>query len=115
MQALVGRWAIVPAWLFFVILGNSASGGAVAPPLLPRPFAFLSQWLPSGATAAALRDAIYFTDHQHVRPIAVLAALATGLLAAMIIATRPGAPARGSTVSRPDRDSPLHALSQRIT
>jgi hypothetical protein len=45
---LAGRWAILPTWLFFVVLGNSASGGAVAAPLLPRPFAIVSQWLPSG-------------------------------------------------------------------
>jgi hypothetical protein len=35
--------------LFFVVIGNSSSGGAVAPPLLPRRFALVSQWLPSGA------------------------------------------------------------------
>lgn len=46
MLVLIGRWAIVPIWLFFVALGNSSSGGAVATPLLPRPFVFVSQWLP---------------------------------------------------------------------
>jgi hypothetical protein len=94
MQALIGRWAIIPAWLFFVVLGNSASGGAVAPPLLPHPFASLSQWLPSGATVTALRDAIYFPDYQHLRPIAVLVIWAAGLFAATIIAKRRRAPAQ---------------------
>lgn len=94
MQALIGRWAIIPAWLFFVVLGNSASGGAVAPPLLPHPFAFISQWLPSGATVTALRNAIYFPDYQQLRPIAVLAIWAAGLFAAMIVATRRRAPAQ---------------------
>ncbi len=37
MTVLVGRWAILPVWLFFVVLGNSACGGAVSPPLLPGP------------------------------------------------------------------------------
>ena len=60
MAVLIGRWAILPTWLFFVILGNTSSGGAVSPPLLPPPFAFVSQWLPSGATVTALRDAVYF-------------------------------------------------------
>lgn len=60
MVVLIGRWAILPSWLFFVGLGNSSSAGAVAPPLLPAPFAFVSQWLPSGATVTALREAIYF-------------------------------------------------------
>ena len=52
MTVLIGRWAIIPTWLFFVVLGNSSSGGAVSPPLLPPPFAFVSQWLPSGATSS---------------------------------------------------------------
>jgi hypothetical protein len=88
MAALIGRWAIVPTWLFFVILGNASSGGAVSPPLLPQPFAFLSGWLPSGATVTALRNAIYFSDYQHVRPFAVLAAWATGLFILWLIVSR---------------------------
>jgi len=85
MIVLIGPWAIVPTWLFFTVLGNSSSGGAVAPPLLPRPFAFVSQWLPSGATVTALRDAVYFPDHQHVQPIAVLATWAAVLFAVMLV------------------------------
>ena len=84
MAALIGRWAMVPTWLFFVILGNASSGGAVSPPLLPQPFAFLSQWLPSGATVTALRGAIYFRDDQHARPIAVLGVWAIGLFVAWL-------------------------------
>lgn len=79
MTILVGRWAILPTWLFFVVLGNASSGGAVSPPLLPQPFAFLSQWLPSGATVTSLRDAIYFQDYQHVRPLAVIGVWALAL------------------------------------
>ena len=89
---LIGRWAIVPTWLFFVVLGNSACGGAVAacggavaPPLLPAPFAFVSQWLPSGATVTALRNAVYFSTCQHAQPIAVLATWATAIFAAMLL------------------------------
>jgi len=87
MVVLIGRWAIVPTWLFFVVLGNSSSGGAVAPPLLPAPFAFVSQWLPSGATVTSLRNAVYFPTYQHVQPIAVLAVWAAALFAAMILVT----------------------------
>jgi hypothetical protein len=87
MVVLIGRWAIVPTWLFFVVLGNSSSGGAVAPPLLPAPFAFVSQWLPSGATVTSLRDAVYFPTYQHVQPIAVLAVWAVALFAAMTLVT----------------------------
>jgi hypothetical protein len=85
MAVLLGRWAILPTFLFFVVLGNSASGGAVAPPLLPPPFAFVSQWLPSGATVTALREAVYFPTYQHVHPIVVLASWATLLFAAMVM------------------------------
>lgn len=87
MAVLIGRWAMVPTWLFFVVLGNSASGGAVAPPLLPPPFAFVSQWLPSGATVTALREAVYFPTYQHAHPIMVLATWATALLVAMVVAS----------------------------
>ena len=85
MSVLLGRWAIVPVWLFFVVLGNSSSGGAVSPPLLPAPFAFVSQWLPSGATVTAIRDAIYFPGFQHARPVLVLAAWAATLFSAMVV------------------------------
>jgi hypothetical protein len=82
---LLGRWAIVPTWIFFIVLGNSSSGGAVAPPLLPRPFAIISEWLPSGATVDALPNAIYFGDHQHLQPLAVCAGWAAALLALMVV------------------------------
>ena len=88
MTVLVGPWAIVPSWLFFVILGNASSGGAVAPPLLPQPFAFLSQWLPSGATVSALRNAIYFRDYQLARPLVVLGVWAAGLFLAWVLLAR---------------------------
>ena len=88
MTVVLGRWAIVPVWLFFVVLGNSSSGGAVSPPLLPAPFAFISQWLPSGATVTALRDAIYFPGYEHARPILVVAAWSATLFAAMVVASR---------------------------
>jgi hypothetical protein len=87
MTVLIGPWAIVPTWLFFVVLGNSSSGGAVSPPLLPAPFAFVSQWLPSGATVTSLRDAIYFPGDEHARPILVLAAWAAALFGAMLVAS----------------------------
>jgi hypothetical protein len=97
MVELLRPWAMLPTWLFFVVLGNSASGGAVAPPLLPAPFAIVSQWLPSGATVTALRNAVYFPDHQHLHPLVVLVAWAVGLYAAMVVVAwlrnmSPGAP-----------------------
>ena len=88
MAVLIGRWAMLPTWLLFVILGNASSGGSVSPPLLPQPFAFLSQWLPSGATVTALRNAIYFRDYQHARPFVVLGVWAIGLFAVWVLLAR---------------------------
>jgi hypothetical protein len=88
MAVLIGRWAILPTSLFIVILGNTSSGGAVSPPLLPPPYAFISQWLPSGATVTALRDAVYFPDHQHVHPIAVLVSWAAALFVEWLAVAR---------------------------
>jgi hypothetical protein len=85
MLELVGRWAIVPTWLFFVVLGNTSSGGAVSPALLPQPFALVSEWLPSGAAVTSLRNAVYFHAYQHAQPIAVLAAWATASFVAMLV------------------------------
>jgi hypothetical protein len=87
MIVLIGRWAILPTWLFFVVLGNTSSGGAVSPPLLPAPFAFVSQWLPSGATVTSLRDAIYFPNYQPARPLLVAASWAAVLFGAMLVAS----------------------------
>jgi hypothetical protein len=97
MAVLIGRWAILPTFLLFMVVGNPSSGGAVAPPLLPSLFGFVSQWLPSGVTVTALRDAIYFPSHQHVRPIGVLVVWTAACLGAMVVLshrrrTSPGIP-----------------------
>jgi hypothetical protein len=88
MAVLFRPWAIVPTWLFFVILGNASSGGVVAPPLLPRPSAFPSEWLSSGATVSALRNAVYSRDYQLARPLVILAVWAAGLFIAWILLAR---------------------------
>jgi hypothetical protein len=88
MSFLFGRWAVIPTWLFFAILGNASSGGAVAPTLLPQPFAFLTQWRPTGATVTALRTAVYFRAYQHAQPVLVLAAWTAALFAAWLVVMR---------------------------
>jgi hypothetical protein len=88
MLTLVGRFAILPTWGLFVLLGNTSSGGAVAPPLLPPLYAALSRWLSPGATVEALRTSAYLPSHQHAWPLLVLAGwLAVGL-AALLVAVR---------------------------
>ena len=74
MVVLVGRWAILPTWGVFILLGNTSSGGAVAAPLLPAFFALVGQVLPTGATVTVLHEAGYFRGHQHLEPWSVLAA-----------------------------------------
>ncbi|WP_327662355.1 MULTISPECIES: ABC transporter permease [unclassified Streptomyces] len=67
------RWSMIPTWGLLVLLGNPASGGAVAPPLLPTVIGRLGQWLPPGASYNAQHTAVYFQGNQHVFPILVLA------------------------------------------
>jgi hypothetical protein len=106
MIDLVGRWAILPTWLFFVVLGNASSGGAVSPALLPQPFAILSQWLPSGAAVGSLRNAIYFRGYQHARPLVVLGVWAFGLFIWwQIVARRKGRATDGNAPELADQNA----------
>ncbi|MGY0025079.1 ABC transporter permease [Streptomyces sp. cg35] len=67
------RWAMIPTWGLLVLLGNPASGGAVAPPLLPTVIGRIGQWLPPGASYNAQHTAVYFQGNQHLFPFLVLA------------------------------------------
>jgi len=88
MLVLVGRWAIIPTWTLFVILGNTSSGGAVAQPLLPPFYAFIGRFLPPGATVSIVRTAVYFRRDQHLAPFIVQAVWLVGTLAALLISAR---------------------------
>jgi hypothetical protein len=68
----LGQKAMPLLLLVLVILGSPASGGAVAPELLPAFFRFIGQWLPTGAAVSALRNNVYFPGDQHGRPLLVL-------------------------------------------
>jgi len=94
----IGRWAIMPAWLLFVILGNTSAGGAVAPPLLPPVLAFIGRFLPPGATVDIIRTAVYFRDNQHAGPFVVQAIWLASAVIALLVSVRvlgrlPGRPA----------------------
>ena len=71
MLVLMHRWAIIPTWIVFILLGNTSSGGAVSASLLPQPFAFLNHALPSGSTVSAIHTAAYFPHNQRALPFIV--------------------------------------------
>ena len=88
MLMLVHKWAIIPTWLVFILLGNTSSGGAVSASLLPLPFAILNHALPSGATVSAIHSATYFPDHQRVLPFVVLGFWLAANLAVLVVVSR---------------------------
>ncbi|MGI4893603.1 MAG: hypothetical protein ACRYF3_00645 [Janthinobacterium lividum] len=88
MSVLIGRWALLPTWALFILLGNTSSGGAVSAALLPQPFGFLHRWLPSGATVSALRSAAYFPDTERWGPRLVLLAWAVLTMGALVVVCR---------------------------
>ncbi|MFF1878970.1 DUF3533 domain-containing protein [Leifsonia sp. NPDC058230] len=72
-RMLIGaRWALLPTWVVFVLISNPASGGAVAPALLPPFYEFIGRWMPTGAAVSAIRDLAYFPGHVHAEPFIVL-------------------------------------------
>ncbi|AFM16163.1 hypothetical protein Mycch_1361 [Mycolicibacterium chubuense NBB4] len=88
MLILIHRWAIIPTWLVFILLGNTSSGGAVSASLLPQPFAFLNHALPSGATVTAIHSASYFPANQRLLPFLVLAVWLIGALVVLVVVSR---------------------------
>jgi hypothetical protein len=90
MLALIGKWAIVPAWCLFIAIGNAASGGAIPPPLLPGVYRVIGRLLPNGATVEAIRNVMYFPQDQHLQPIAVETAWLAGALLVLLFAGRHG-------------------------
>jgi hypothetical protein len=88
MIVLIDRWAMIPVWLLFVILGNTSAGGAVASPLLPPIYAFLGRFLPPGATVNLIRTAVYFRAYQHLEPFVVQGAWLVCAFAALMICVR---------------------------
>ena len=96
-RVLVGaKWAMLPTWILFVLLGNPSSGGAVASQLLPPFFETVGRLLPTSATVSAVRDLTYFPDHLHSEPFLVLGAWLVGSLTLYVVARvrRYGASAR---------------------
>jgi hypothetical protein len=86
IQAAAGPAGTGLVILVFVILGNSASGGPFARPLLPGVWRTIGGVLPPGASVDLARSALYFNGARITGPILVLvgwAALGTLLAVAL--------------------------------
>ena len=82
IQAAVGPAGTGLVILVFVILGNAASGGPFARPLLPGFWSTIGGVLPPGASVDLARSALFFDGARIAGPILVLvgwAALGTAL------------------------------------
>jgi len=86
LQAAAGPAGTGLIILVFVILGNSASGGPFARPLLPGLWRTIGGLLPPGASVDLARSALFFDGARIAGPILVLvvwAALGTSLALAL--------------------------------
>ena len=86
IQAAAGRAGTGLVILIFVILGNSASGGPFARPLLPGLWRTIGGVLSPGASVDLARSALFFGGARIAGPILVLlawAALGTALALAL--------------------------------
>ncbi len=88
LQALAGALGEGLVILLFVILGNPASGGPYARPLLPGLWRTVGGLLPPGAGVDLLRGIAYFDGAMTAGPLAVLAAW--GVLGAAVAVYRGG-------------------------
>jgi hypothetical protein len=89
IQAAAGPAGTALVILVFVILGNSASGGPFARPLLPGLWSTIGGVLPPGASVDLARSALYFGGARVAGPLLVLVAWATlGTLLALALGGR---------------------------
>lgn len=72
IQAAIGPAGTGLVILLFVILGNSASGGPFARPLLPGLWRTIGGVLPPGASVDLTRSALFFDGSRTLGPILVL-------------------------------------------
>jgi hypothetical protein len=89
IQAAAGPAGTGLVILIFVILGNSASGGPFARPLLPGLWSTIGGVLPPGASVDLARSALFFGGARIAGPIIVLAVWGTlGTLLALTLGGR---------------------------
>jgi hypothetical protein len=83
---LLGLPGTAVGLVVFVVVGDPASGGSTAPQLLPNPWRVISQGLPPGAAATAMRDVVYFQGYGATRALLTLGAYAVlGAIAAVTV------------------------------
>jgi hypothetical protein len=85
IQAAIGEAGTGLVIVLFVILGNAASGGPFARPLLPGLWRTIGGLLPPGASVDLARSALFFDGARIAGPILVLVGWAA-LGAALVIA-----------------------------
>ncbi|MGY4965873.1 hypothetical protein [Streptomyces sp. 900105245] len=83
----LGPVGVPVATLLLLTVGNSTSGAAIGPDLLPAAAHAVSALLPPGAAVRAVTDLSYFHGAQAVQPLATLALWA--LIAAILVGLRP--------------------------
>ena len=110
-QRLLGLPGTGIGLLVFIVIGDPSSGGATAPQLLPDPWRAISQALPPGAAATAMRDVVYFHGYGATRALIVLAGYAVlGVILAIVAdRIRNGAPAAASVASAADHPDQVQA------
>ena len=89
LQAALGPAGTGLVILVFVVLGNSASGGPFARPLLPGLWRTVGGLLPPGASVDLARSALFFDGAGIAGPILVLAGWAAlGVVLALALGGR---------------------------
>ncbi|MFJ8029710.1 hypothetical protein [Streptomyces sp. NPDC096032] len=83
----LGPVGVPVATLLLLTVGNSTSGAAIGPDLLPSAAHAVSALLPPGAAVRAVTDLSYFHGAQAVQPLATLALWA--VIAAILVGLRP--------------------------
>jgi hypothetical protein len=108
-QRLLGLPGTGIGLLVFIVVGDPSSGGATAPQLLPDPWRAISQALPPGAAATAMRDVVYFHGYGATRALIVLGSYAAlgAILAIIADRIRTRAPAATSADSPNQVSAPV--------
>ncbi|MFF8402762.1 hypothetical protein ACF06P_14125 [Streptomyces sp. NPDC015684] len=83
----LGPVGVPVATLLLLTVGNSTSGAAIGPDLLPSAAHAVSALLPPGAAVRAVTDLSYFHGAQAAQPLATLALWA--VIAAILVSLRP--------------------------